>query len=160
MATRSKKLTLTEVRGLIQALLSKPDLDEADLLAFAETLNGGAFKDPPPPKPKPPTATEIKAKVLAHFRCKTVTQLRKDKNFQLSMTGEEVALKTKDDWLVLYRRFIGIPANERNLEDGPTAGLIQGVSQAPLPGLSASVEVGATATLLCPKAPLPQPIST
>jgi hypothetical protein len=36
------------------------------------------------------------------------------------MTGEEVALKTKDDWLVLYRRFIGIPANEKNLPDGPT----------------------------------------
>lgn len=120
VAARSKKLTLTEVRGLIQALLAKPDLGEADLLAFAQTLNGGAFKDPPPPKPKPPTATEIKNKVLAHFHCKTVTQLRKDKNFQLSMTGEEVALKTKDDWLVLYRRFIGIPANERNLEDGPT----------------------------------------
>jgi hypothetical protein len=36
------------------------------------------------------------------------------------MTGEEVPLKTKEDWLALYRRFIGIPANERNLEDGPT----------------------------------------
>ncbi|MBM5822524.1 MAG: J domain-containing protein [Cyanobacteria bacterium K_Offshore_surface_m2_011] len=120
MAARSKKLSLTEVRGLIQGLLAQPELSEADLLAFARTVNGAAFKDPPPPKPKAPTATEIKAKVLAHFRCKTVTQLRKDKNFQLSMTGEEVALKTKDDWLVLYRRFIGIPANERNLEDGAT----------------------------------------
>ncbi len=120
VAARSKTLTLAEVRGLIQALLAQPELSEADLLAFAQTINGAAFKDPPPPKPKPPTATEIKSKVLAHFRCKTVTQLRKDKNFQLSMTGEEVALKTKDDWLVLYRRFIGIPTNERNLEDGPT----------------------------------------
>jgi hypothetical protein len=120
VAARSKKLTLAEVRALIQTLLDKPEMGEADLLAFAQTVNGGAFKDPPPPKPKPPTATEIKNKVLAHFRCKTVTKLRKDKNFQLSMTGEEVALKTKDDWLVLYRRFIGIPANERNLADGPT----------------------------------------
>lgn len=120
MAARSKKLTLAEVRALIQGLLGKPELGEADLLAFAQTVNGSAFKDPPPPKPKPPTATEVKNKVLAHFQCKTVTQLRKDKNFQLSMTGEEVTLKTKDDWLVLYRRFIGIPANERNLEDGPT----------------------------------------
>ncbi|MCP9901228.1 hypothetical protein KBZ12_11820 [Cyanobium sp. Cruz CV13-4-11] len=103
---------------MAQALLGQPALTEADLLAFARTVNGGAFKDPPPPKP--PTATEVKNKVLAHFPCKSVTQLRKDKNFQLSMTGEEVALKTKDDWLVLYRRFIGIPANERNREDGPT----------------------------------------
>lgn len=120
MAARSKKLTLAEVRALIQALLGKAELGEADLLIFAQTINGGEFKDPPPPKPKPPTANELKNKVLTYFHCKTVTQLRKDKNFQLSMTGEEVALKTKDDWLVLYRRFIGIPVNERNLEDGPT----------------------------------------
>ncbi len=124
VAARSKKLTLAQVTALIQVLLAKSELGEADLLAFAQTVNGSAFKDPPPPKPKPKpkpqTATEIKNKVLAHFHCKTVPQLRKDKNFQLSMTGEEVALKTKDDWLVLYRRFIGIPANERNLEDGPT----------------------------------------
>jgi hypothetical protein len=120
VAARSKKLTLAEVRGLIQALLGKPELSEADLLAFAQTVNGSPFKDPPPPKPKPPTATELKNKVLAHFHCMTVAQLRKDKNFQLSMTGEDVPLKTKEDWLVLYRRFIGIPANERNLEDGPT----------------------------------------
>jgi hypothetical protein len=120
VAARSKKLTLAEVRALIQTLLVKGELGEADLLTFAQTINGGTFKDPPPTKPKPPTAAEIKNKVLTHFHCKTVTQLRKDKNFQLSMTGEDVALKTKDDWLVLYRRFIGIPANERNLEDGPT----------------------------------------
>jgi len=120
VAARSKKLTLAEVKALIQTLLDKPDLGEADLLAFGQTINGAAFMDPPPPKPKPPTATEIKKKVLAHFQCKTVTELKKNKNFQLSMTGAEVALKTKDDWLVLYRRFIGIPANERNLQDGPT----------------------------------------
>ena len=88
MAARSKKLTLAEVRALIQALLGKPELGEADLLAFAETVNGSAFKNPPPPKPKAPTATELKNKVLAHFHCKTVAQLRKDKNFQLSMTGK------------------------------------------------------------------------
>lgn len=125
MAGRSKKLTLAEVRALIQALLGKPELGEADLLVFAQTVNGSAFKDPPPPKPKPPTATELHNKMLAHFHCKSVAQLRKDKNFQLSMTGE-VALKTKGDWLVLYRRFIGIPANERNLEDGPT--VINGIN--------------------------------
>jgi hypothetical protein len=28
------------------------------------------------------------------------------------MTGVMVAFKTKDDWLKLYRRFIGIPLNE------------------------------------------------
>lgn len=120
MAARSKKPTLAEVKALILALLGKSELTEADLLAFAQTINGGEFKDPPQSKPKAPTVTQLKAKVLAHFHCKTVADLRKDKNFKLSMTGDEIALKTKEDWLVLYRRFIGIPANERNLEEGPT----------------------------------------
>jgi hypothetical protein len=31
-----------------------------------------------------------------------------------------VAFKTKDDWLKLYRRFIGIPSNERNLASSHT----------------------------------------
>jgi hypothetical protein len=41
-----------------------------------------------------------------------------------------------------------------------TPGLIQSVSQAPWPGLSASGEVGGIASSLCPKPFLPQPIST
>lgn len=39
------------------------------------------------------------------------------------------------------------------------AGLIQSLSQASLPGLSACVEVGGIAPVLCLKALLPQPIS-
>ncbi len=77
MAARSKELTLAAVRALIQTLLGKPELGEADLLAVEKRINGGAFKDPPPRKPKPPTTTEIKNKV-------------KDKIVQLSMTGDEV----------------------------------------------------------------------
>lgn len=60
----------------------------------------------------------MKADLRIYF--KIVTQLRKDKNFQLSKTVKEVAMKTKDDWLVFKRRFIGIPNNEQNLKDGPT----------------------------------------
>jgi hypothetical protein len=40
------------------------------------------------------------------------------------------------------------------------AGLIQSVSQAPWPGLSAWVEVGGIALFLCPKPHFPLPIST
>ncbi len=43
---------------------------------------------------------------------------------------------------------------------GALPGLIQSVSQAPWPGLSASGEVGEIASSLCPKPFLPQPIST
>jgi hypothetical protein len=120
VAARAKPLTLVEVTDRIQALLLKPELSEADLLAFAKAVNGGEFKAPPAPKAKPPTTAEMKAKVLAHFGCRSLTELKKNRNFQMSMTGEAVEFRTRDDWLRLYRRFIGIPANERNLEAGPT----------------------------------------
>ena len=123
MTARSKRLTLPEVQSLIQNLLSRQNLTEADLLAFARTINGGDFRIPAPPKtrkPKEPSLAEIKQQVLSHFRCSSLAALKKDPNFQLSMTGEDMVFKTKSDWLKLYRRFIGIPANERNLQDGPT----------------------------------------
>jgi len=96
---------------------------DTDLLTFARTVNGGDFRSPQASKaakPKAPALSEIKTRVLQHFNCKTLTALRKDRNFQLAMTGEQVSFKTKEDWLKLYRRFIGIPANERHLDDGPT----------------------------------------
>lgn len=123
MTARSKRLTLLEVQSLIQGLLSQRNLTEADLLTFARTINGGDFRSPPAPRlrrPKEPSLTEIKQQVLDHFRCSSLAALRKDPNFKLAMTGEEMAFKTKSDWLKLYRRFIGIPENERNLQDGPT----------------------------------------
>ncbi len=126
MAPRAKKLTLPEVTALIQALLGQPSLSEADLLAFARTINGGDFQQPaaarpkPKPKVKAPTLGELKQQVLDAFACTSVAQLRKNKNFVLSMTGEDYGLKSKDDWLKLYRRFVGIPSNERDLEAGPT----------------------------------------
>lgn len=64
--------------------------------------------------------TAIKQQVLAHFACSTVAALKKTTTFQLAITGETVAFKTRDDWLKLYRRFIGIPLNKRILANGPT----------------------------------------
>lgn len=120
MPERSKKLTMPEVMDLIHALLRQGPPSETDLLAFARTVNGADFKIPAVKKPKAPSLAEIKGKVLAFFDCKTAAELKKCTNFQISMTGQDISLKTKDDWLVLYRRFIGIPANERHLEPGPT----------------------------------------
>ncbi len=98
-------------------------------MAFAVTINGGNFRPAQTgvrkKAPKGATAGELKQKVLEHFQCKTATELRKNKNFALSMTGEEFGLKTKDDWLKLYRRFIGIPSEEKGLEAGPT--IINGI---------------------------------
>lgn len=123
MAARRTTLTLPDVQALIETLLRKEQISHADLLAFACTVNGGDFRDAPVAKPqqaKGPTVAEIKQQVLAHFQCSSVAALKKDRNFQLATTGDAVAFKTKDDWLKLYRRFIGIPLNERNLANGPT----------------------------------------
>ncbi len=120
---RRSRLTLPEVQALVAALLSQPAIGEADLLAFARQVNGGDFRDAPaakPKSPKGPSLAEIKKQVLAHFQCNTLAALKKNHNFQLAMTGETMAFKSKDDWLKLYRRFIGIPPNERNLASGPT----------------------------------------
>ena len=123
LAARRTTLTLADVQALVDTLLSKEQISSSDLLAFARTVHGGDFRDTPaakPQHPKGPTVAEIRQQVLAHFQCSTVAALKKDRNFQLAMTGDAVAFKSKDDWLKLYRRFIGIPRNERNLADGPT----------------------------------------
>jgi hypothetical protein len=36
----------------------------------------------------------------------------------MSMTGEEITLKTKADWMRLYRRWVSVPESERN-QNGP-----------------------------------------
>ena len=120
MATRKKQLNLVEVKELIQDLLNQsatPSPDE--LLAFAETINRGPFKEPKQVKPKALTATAMKKAVLAKFECKTVTELRKNKTFAMAFTGEKVALKTTEDWRKQYRKWIAVPNDERD-RTGPT----------------------------------------
>jgi hypothetical protein len=119
MASRPRKLLLPEVQDLIATLLSKEELVEGDLLSFAQLINGGPFKVPPPPKVKPLTATAAKKAVLAHFECSTATQLKKCQPFLMQMGGEDFGLKTTEDWLKLYRKFIAVPEHERN-GTGPT----------------------------------------
>lgn len=118
-ASKRKKLTGPEVERLIEDLLSAGLPSRESLLAFAETINGAPFKQPPKPKAKSMTMTAAKKAVLEKFSCKTVTELRKNKTFTMSMTGEEISLKTKDDWMKLYRRWVAVPESERN-QSGPT----------------------------------------
>ena len=116
---RTKKLTKPEVESLIQGLLQSGMITHDALLAFAEKINGSAFKSPKKPKVKAMTMTAAKKAVLDKFNCKSVTELRKNKTFLMSMTGEDISFKTKDDWLKLYRRWVGVPESERGLK-GPT----------------------------------------
>lgn len=120
MATRKKQLNLLEVKTLIHDLLSQSASPSPDaLLAFAEAINRGPFKEPTKAKPKALTATVMKKAVLAKFDCKTVTELRKNKTFAMAFTGEKVVLKTTEDWRKQYRKWIAVPDDERG-QTGPT----------------------------------------
>ena len=79
----------------------------------------GSFAVPKAKKPTTMSMAVAKKAVLSNFGCKTVTELRKNKNFTMSMTGETISLKSKDDWMKQYRRWIGVPEEERELI-GPT----------------------------------------
>ena len=113
-AARNKKLNSAEVDALINGLIDFGDLSYETLLAFAIKVNGTEFKKPPAKKVKAMTMAAAKKAVLGKFECKTVSELRKNKTFSMSMTGEEIGLKTKADWMRLYRRWIGVPESERN----------------------------------------------
>ena len=115
MAARKKRLTKPEVLGLISQICDKGKITEEMLLTFAEKVNGGPFSVPKPKKPKAMTMAAAKKAVLSNFGCKTVTELRKNKNFSMSMTGETISLKSKDDWMKQYRRWVGVPKEEREL---------------------------------------------
>ena len=95
MATRGKRLTKPEVVALISDLTSQENISEELLYGFAEKINGGPFLTPKAKKPKAMTMTAAKKAVLANFGCKTVTELRKNKSFTMSMTEEDISLKTK-----------------------------------------------------------------
>ena len=113
MTVRRKKLTKPEVEELINELMAEAKITDQMLLDFAEKLNGGPFKIPPI------SMAAAKKAVLAEFGCSTVTQLRKNKAFNMSIAGETISLKTKADWMKLYRTWVAVPHSERN-KTGPT----------------------------------------
>ena len=120
MATRKKQLTLSEVKQLIQDFLTQsPSPNSDEILAFAEAVNRGPFKEPKQAKPKALTAAAMKKAVLNIFDCKTVTELRKNKTFAMAFAGEKVPLKTTEDWRKQYRKWVSVPEDERDLT-GPT----------------------------------------
>jgi len=119
MTARSKKLTKAEVEELIDQLKTVGPISNERLLCFAEKVNGGPFCEPKAKKAKAMTMATAKKAVLLQFSCKTVTELRKNKTFSMSMTGESISLKSKADWMKLYRRWVAVPEEERS-KSGPT----------------------------------------
>ena len=114
-AARRRKLDRAEAQKLVNELLAQRNIDEAMLFAFAETINGDKFKEPKAAKKKAMTMTEARKAVLDTFGCKTATDLKKNKTFSMSMVGEDYGLKTKADWMKLYRRWVAVPESERGL---------------------------------------------
>ena len=112
---RRRKLDRAEVQKLIDELLAQDNIDKSMLFAFAETINGAKFKEAKAPKKKAMTMTEARKAVLDTFGCKTAADLKKNKTFSMSMVGEDYGLKTKADWMKLYRRWVAVPEAERGL---------------------------------------------
>ena len=119
MAARRRRLNSQEVHRLIDDLLLLGDIEKDALMVFAERINGAPFKDPKKVKKKSMTMSEAKKAVLETFGCKNVSDLRKNKTFSMSMVGEDYSLRTKADWMKLYRRWVAVPESERSAS-GPT----------------------------------------
>ncbi|MEA5474880.1 DnaJ domain-containing protein [Synechococcus sp. CCY9201] len=110
MTTRSPKrikLDRPSVERRIEEILANGTPNAEVLLAFAEFIHGKPFPEPVL------TVTQLKEAVCKVFGCKNATELRKSNEFNLAMAGREFNLKTKADWLKLYREWVGVPKSER-----------------------------------------------
>ncbi len=110
MATKTptrKKLDRTTVLAKIEEILSGGTPDAESLLGFAEFINGKPFPEPAL------TLSELKTAVCKVFDTKNATELRKSSEFNMAMAGRTFDLKTKADWLKLYREWVGVPHSER-----------------------------------------------
>lgn len=114
MATRKRKLKKPEVFDLIFALQASSSITTEMLLNFAESINGGPFAEAKTIKTKRLTMAKMKKDVLAKFGCRTVTELRKNKTFEMAFTGERVTLKSSEDWRIQYRKWVAVPEDERD----------------------------------------------
>lgn len=110
----------TYIRFEIQRLTASGHIDSLTLEDFAHfVIANYKKKEARPPKAKPLTLPQLRSAVLKRFGSADAKSLRANKDFQMAMAGEEFDLKTRADWLKLYRQWIGVPEDERSLT-GPT----------------------------------------
>ena len=114
MPARKKRLTKKEVLELIAQVRSETNITDEILLSFAEKINGGPFLSPKAKKPKAMTLAAAKKAVLSNFGCKTITELRKNKNFTMSMTG---AKKRRGNNFQLHGHHLFDKVNRPDLAD-------------------------------------------
>ncbi|WP_448599670.1 J domain-containing protein [Thermoleptolyngbya sp.] len=97
-----------QVRAKIRAIAQEFNYDEQVLLDLAEFVNGGEFK------PVEPSMQELKEAVIAAFNCASYNELKKNGSFQLFVQDQGLKMNSKEAWLKVYRKFVGLPDSERN----------------------------------------------
>lgn len=105
---RKKRPNANQVRANIRELNLKYKYDEQILLNFAEFVNGGAFEV------VEPSMQELKDAVIAVFDCSSYKELQKNTSFKLFVQEHSLKMTTKESWLKVYRKFVGLPESERN----------------------------------------------
>lgn len=105
---RIKRPNGDQVRAKIRELTQKYNYDEQILLHFAEFVNGGAFPI------VEPSLQNLKDAVIAAFECSSYKELQKNASFKLFVQEYSLKMTTKEAWLKVYRRFVGLPESERN----------------------------------------------
>lgn len=103
-----KRPNINQVRAKIRELAKEHQYDEQVLLSLAEFINGGAFK------PVEPNVQDLKEAVIAAFNCSSYEELKKDGSFKLFVKDHNLKMTTKEAWLRVYRKFVGMPDSERN----------------------------------------------
>jgi hypothetical protein len=107
-SARVKRPNINQVRAEIRTLAKTHGYDEQILLAFAEFVNGGAFKA------VEPSMQDLKDAVIAAFNCSSYPELKKNGSFALFVQDKKLKMNNKAAWLVVYRRFVGLPDSERD----------------------------------------------
>lgn len=67
---------------------------------------------------KPMTMTEIRKAVLNNWGERTTAGLMKNKLFRMAITGDTFDPKSQGSWRKIYREYVGIPRDEKNLKSG------------------------------------------
>jgi hypothetical protein len=105
---RKKRPNVNQVRAKIRELHQKYQYDEQILLGFAEFINDGAFQV------VEPGMQELKNAVMEAFNCSSYKELQKNVSFKLFVQEHGLKMTTKDAWLKVYRKFVGLPESERD----------------------------------------------
>ena len=105
---RKQRPNVNQVLAKIRELNQAHQYDEQILLNFAEFVNGGAFEV------VEPSLQELKDAVITAFGCSSYKELQKNAYFKLFVQDYGLKMTTKESWLKVYRKFVGLPESERN----------------------------------------------